>query len=431
MAYSETAEMLASYRATGVTMAWQTAHGVVMHGDCVAAMAGLPENSVDAIVTDGPYGLEFMGNEWDAPWKSGDNVKGDSAAPMHVFQRWCEWWARAAYRVLKPGGYIASFGGTRTYHRMTCGLEDAGFEIRDSLHWIYLSGFPKSLNVGSAMEKAANGATESAKKYKGFGTALKPSHEPIVLGRKPLSGTVVENVNRWGTGGINIDGCRVETAPGDEVTTHSKGVEAAKGNGIYGKFGGLDSHQTDGQALGRWPPNTLFSHVPGLKFNGSDAEEFVKGCPVAELDAQSGGASRMFPVFDGSEEQHDPVLANIAAPFRYCGKSPTREREAGCEALVKDGVKRGNTHVAVKPIGIMRWILRLVVPPGGLVIDPFLGSGTTACAAMLEGIQFVGIEREADHIEIAKARIEHWRKVAQSGMDLAAETKERVKKRTK
>jgi site-specific DNA-methyltransferase (adenine-specific) len=237
-------------------------------------------------------------------------------------------------RVLKPGGYLLSFAGSRTYHRMTVAVEDAGFEIRDQIMWVYGSGFPKSLNVGKKVEA-----------FEGWGTALKPAHEPIVMARKPFKGTVANNVLEYGTGAINIDGCRVATS--DHVSNHSKKCDSD----IYGDYGNIETHQTEGQKLGRFPAN--FIH-------------------------------------DGLEEEW--------GRYFYCPKASKKDRNAGCTQ------PSSNNHPTVKPHDLMRYLCRLVTQPGGVVLDPFMGSGSTGRAALVEGFDFIGIEREPEYFAIAEAR---------------------------
>jgi DNA modification methylase len=597
----------------------------LLHDDCVVAMAAMPENSIDAIVTDPPYGLEFMGKAWDKlggdagmvqpgigardidwPTYGGDphgganptcatcggrkrgkktcgckvpdwRVKGKKVKPYNsgaAQQAWHARWAREALRVLKPGGHLVAFGGTRTHHRLTSALEDEGFEIRDSLHWMYGSGFPKSMNVSKAIDKAAgvdpathkavqdylrdtrvalgmsksdvdkavfggttryswvegrggkrssevylptpeewvnlkevlglddrydayisaaipnrtdryradggkavltgtedgdwgyqkNGErwggqrrittarTPEAATWEGWGTALKPAHEPIVLARKPLVGTVAANVLAHGTGALNIDGCRVVHQDAADLATSlsknpGRGAETVT-SGVYG----ANRPQQQVNRDGRWPPNILLTH------SAACADGCAPDCPVAALDAQSGvsrssggrignkdgggiygggrglagkhtagdpgfgdkgGASRFYPQLNWSPEYD--------APFLYNAKAAKKEREAGCEHLGAQqqdttrqegnpggdnprnrGVhKRKNHHPTVKPVALMRWLVRLVTPPGGMVLDPFAGSGTTGIAAALEGHPFTLIEREAAYLPIITARIVH------------------------
>ena len=455
----------------------------ITRGDNLTILRTMASNSLDACVTDPPYGLRFMGKKWDYDVPS------------------VEFW-REVYRVLKPGAHVVSFGGTRTYHRLACNIEDAGFEIRDSLHWFYGSGFPKSLDVSKALDKAAGAArevlrtvrvtgggmehvnrtnaathdyrpdgyqkgenvlditapaTDEAVRWSGWGTALKPAHEPIVLARKPLDGTVAENIRKWGTGALNIDGCRVRRASGDTSGWAVTGGGEHKSTSMAGAIGGIPFDESSG----RWPPNVLLTHDPNCT-----EHLCVGGCPVAETDGQagtlrsgdhkphhifsgesqigtfkirertgkdkpgdSGGASRFFPVTRYTDDDHPSFL--------YCAKAARSEREAGCEHLTPrtgaetvdreegsagvnspragagrtaEGVR--NHHPTVKPVALMRWCLRLVTPPGGTVLEPFAGSGTTLVASVLEGFACVGIERDADdhgeslgYIDIIEARV--------------------------
>lgn len=361
------------------------------HGDALDVMRTLPDESVDAVVTDPPYELGFMGRAWDA-----------SGIAYNV-----EIWKQCA-RVLKPGGHLLVFGGTRTYHRMACAIEDAGLELRDSISWLYGSGFPKSLDVSKAIDKAA-GATDDAKRWQGWGTALKPAHEPIVVARKPLAGTVAANVLTHGTGALNIDGCRV----------------AATGNEVYGD--GLHGSRAVGTTdTGRWPTNVVMSHPPLLDDTGAVvgdacADGCVEGCPVAELDQQSGvlkagafpatrGADRdrtAYGEFAGqsnleSRRMNSGGASRFFPVFRYQAKAPASERPK------VDGI----AHPTVKPLDLMRWLVRLVTPPGGVVLDPFAGSGTTAEACITEGARCITIEREAQYVPLVQARIDRARRTA-------------------
>jgi len=273
--------------------------------------------------------------------RSYENTK----APMNPAAFFHYLWAKEVLRVLKPGGYLLSFAGTRTYHRMVQGIEDGGFEIRDCIMWCYGQGFPKSLNIGKE-----TGLPE----HEGWGTALKPAVEPIVVARKPLSeSTVAKNVLKWGTGGLNVDGCRVETA--DVVTNHSRSSVSAVSKGKYGDSSAQGTHQTDGQALGRFPANLIL-----------DEEA------ASALDEQSGIS---------------------AARFFYCAKSSKSDRG------------EGNVHPTCKPTSLMAYLCKLITPPGGLVLDPFAGSGSTGVGAIREGFRFVCIEREAEYTAIAETRL--------------------------
>jgi site-specific DNA-methyltransferase (adenine-specific) len=356
----------------------------LFHGDCREVLGQLADASVDSVVTDPPYELGFMGKAWDAQGVAYD----------------CALW-REVLRVLKPGGHLLAFGGTRTYHRLACAIEDAGFEIRDSIHWLYGSGFPKSLDVSKAIDKAAGAerprtepqrrtnpsnaiatsgfgadgwapqvnkaATPEAARWEGWGTALKPAHEPVVVARKPLAGTVAANVLAHGTGALNVDGCRVGTG-GD------KGVWPITDRRHDDVAYTLAPTPTD-NSQGRWPANVVLD--PGA---------------AEVLDRQSGddeaGASRFFTVAGFTD-------ADLTS-FRYVAKPDRAERNAGLD---------GNFHPTVKPLDLMRWLVRLVTPPGGTVLDPFAGSGTTLAAAVLEGFDVVGIELTADYLPLIEGRV--------------------------
>jgi len=304
------------------------------HGDNRTVLKTMPDNSVDSIVCDPPYELGFMGKRWDASGIAYDTTL------------WTE-----CLRVLKPGGHLIAFGGTRTYHRMTVAIEDAGFEIRDSILWLYATGFPKSHNLDND--------------WHGWGTALKPAHEPAVLARKPLTGTVADNVLTWGVGALNIDGSRVGSSGGCAHIPGTGGYDAGTVNALGGHLNSTRSPAVEG--LGRWPANVI------LDEHAAEA-----------LDEQSGaGASRFF----------------------YIAKASRAEREAGLDAPAGE---RANIHPTLKPIALMRHLVRLVTPKGGTVLDPFMGSGSTGCAAMLEGMRFVGIDITVEYVDIAERRILHW-----------------------
>jgi site-specific DNA-methyltransferase (adenine-specific) len=364
-------------------------------GDCLDVLKSLDAESIDAIVTDPPYGLAFMGKKWDYDVPSTD-----------IWQE--------CLRVLKPGGHLLAFAGTRTQHRMAVRIEDAGFEIRDMIAWVYGSGFPKSLDVSKAINKAAGAerevvgtkdnkgrcagniaciglntnkdgdpitapATPEAQQWAGWGTALKPALEPITLARKPLIGTVAENVLEYGTGALNIDGCRVEGE--NWVKTPAKSDSGLGG----GYLGGKKPILRESNHIGRWPAN--FIH-------------------------------------DGSDEVTD--LVGSAARFFYCPKASKAEREAGLDGMeenpagslnmridahaIKNGMNtepQRNHHPTVKPIDLMAYLCRLITPPNGTILDPFTGSGSTGVAALREGFKFIGIELNAEYAEIAQKRIEN------------------------
>ena len=367
-------------------------------GDSLEKLKTLPESSVDSIVTDPPYGLSFMGKKWDYDVPSTD--------------LWKE-----AMRVLKPGGHLLSFAGSRTYHRMAVNIEDAGFEIRDQIMWVYGSGFPKSHNIGKAVDKLQGnereklgtiktntkmqggnyGGEKEDKKggivevtkgnsaYEGWGTALKPAHEPIVVARKPLSEkTIVKNVLEWGTGGINIDGCRVGT--GDNLNGGSYGNTTREQDKFFQgkKPGGAGEFK---QPLGRFPAN--FIH------DGSDE--------VTEL---LGEPARFFYYAKASKKDRNEGLegfADVEQPKIYADDKWSKENMGNTPAVIREPVK--NNHPTVKPTKLMQYLVRLVTPKGGTVLDPFMGSGSTGKAAKLEGFDFIGIELDPEYVKIAEARI--------------------------
>jgi site-specific DNA-methyltransferase (adenine-specific) len=417
----------------------------LLEGDCREVLKTLPINSVDAIVTDPPYGLEFMGKEWDAPWKSTDvrqpddptftktdNAYGRSKVryamgssygsgneAMVGFQEWYYEIAKEMLRVLKPGGHLLSFGGSRTYHRMACAIEDAGFEVRDQLMWVYGSGFPKSHNISKALDKKG----DKTEQWEGWGTALKPAHEPIVLARKPVEGTVAENVLKYGTGGLNIDGCRV-SAEGEDFSN----VQDRKD--LTGK---LTTHHEGGNAealdklkkLGRFPAN--------LMHDGSQQVlDLFPSNAGAAAPVKSGHSGESNGIYNDYAQRGDDGATfygdkGSAARFFYCPKATKKDRDEGCDELetkekpahmrtgngtgdtsMTDGfqaTQRKNTHPTVKPTELMRYLCRLITPPGGTVLDPFNGSGSTGKAALKEGFSYIGIEKEAEYLRIAEARI--------------------------
>ena len=338
-------------------------------GDCLEWMELMATNSVDSIVTDPPYGLSFMGKKWDHGVPSS------------------EIWAECL-RVLKPGGHLLAFGGTRTQHRLVCAIEDAGFDIRDQIAWVYGSGFPKSLNGQWG------------------GTALKPAIEPICLARKPITGTVAANVLAHGTGGLNIDGCRVES--GGE---HMRGEIKSRNKGGWAESKGMHTPgrgfvATD-SPLGRWPANLIhdgssevlatFPIAPGQQADASSSAPSPKTNGIYGAMKRIGEPSQDsnnvgtvgFKMKPGARR----IDSGSAARFFYCAKARKSDR----------GIM--NDHPTVKPTNLMRYLCRLVTPPGGTVLDPFMGSGSTGRAAWLEGMNFVGIELDPAYMTIAKRRI--------------------------
>ena len=427
-------------------------------GDSVDKLKELEDNSVDSIVTDPPYGLSFMGKKWDYDVPS-----------QEIFEE--------CLRVLKPGGYLLSFAGSRTYHRMAVRVEDAGFEIRDQIMWIYGSGFPKSMNIGIQVDKKLgnqrevvgekvrgdvekakeNGAgyladpanrnntkqfgygtqtiTKGNSEWEGWGTALKPAHEPIVMARKPLSEkTVVNNVLEWGTGGINIDESRIST---DEViTNHSRGAESAISKGKYGDSKEQETHQTPSQTLGRFPANIILDKEAGRildeqtgelstvgspkKIDNSKTSIFGAGVPGFQMYGDKGGASRFFYCPKTSKTDRNEGLDEFEDKYYAAGNQAKAELKRGNvefnsnKGKGKDerhnhnqvGVSKNN-HPTVKPTDLMLYLIRLITPKGGTTLDPFMGSGSTGKAAVRGGFDFVGIEREKEYMEIAEARIQY------------------------
>jgi site-specific DNA-methyltransferase (adenine-specific) len=416
-------------------------------GDCIEQMRQLPPNSVDSIVTDPPYELGFMGKSWD------------STGIAYSVKMWDE-----ALRVLKPGGHLLAFSGSRTYHRMACAIEDAGFEIRDQIMWVYGSGFPKSMDVSKAIDKQAGAkrevvgsvknplkrgtvlvgersdaaagmfsgvntqiditapTTDKAKQWAGWGTALKPAHEPIVLARKPLIGTVATNVIIHGTGALNIDGSRVEfQSEADKASATPQGKVTVN---VVGNMPDVDNDgrkelERPDNSKGRWPANfihdgsdevvELFPDTKSGRLNTATitAENLTYGTRPKELAtefdyADSGSAARFFYCAKASKKDRNEGLDG------FVEKRPDDRSETGMGTFTEKGVaKQSNHHPTVKPTELMRYLVRLVTPPDGTVLDPFMGSGSTGKAAVLERFSFIGIDQSADYLEIATARIKH------------------------
>jgi site-specific DNA-methyltransferase (adenine-specific) len=422
----------------------------ILQGDCIEVMRTLAENSVDAVVTDPPYGIRFMGKAWDGAdiearvatrarsttgstgsmgsmgsmgaHKSPSVAAGVydlSPAGMLAFQEFSAEWAREAIRVLKPGGHLLSFSSPRTYHRMVCGIEAAGLEIRDQILWLFGSGFPKSHNGEWG------------------GTALKPAHEPIVVARKPLKGTVEENWRKWGTGALNIDGCRVGYGDMtlDEVRAEAGSPGTSRGKStsrVYRERSVFyDGRKIEFNERGRWPANIIhdgsdevlaaFPDAPGQASAVTGNEPTGNGFSGV-VYGHGGKAQR-----PGMQPRKD---TGSAARFFYCAKASKRDRDEGLDdmPLVTTDVLAGhrsrrmeevkrldgappsqgrNTHPTVKPTDLMRYLIRLVTPAGGTVLDCFMGSGSTLKAAVLEGFDAIGIEREAEHVATAQLRVDH------------------------
>ncbi|MBI6847398.1 site-specific DNA-methyltransferase [Pseudomonas syringae pv. tomato] len=399
-------------------------------GDCLEVLRGLPANSIDSVVTDPPYGIRFMGKSWDgqdiedrAAYRASMPSHAGACGPngghrsvaaeagkydltpagMRAFQAFTLDWATECLRVLKPGGHLLSFAAARTYHHMAVGIEMAGFEIRDQIMWVFGSGFPKSHNLKGENE--------------GWGTALKPAHEPICMARKPFPGTVSSNVEQHGTGALNIDACRIhgEDAQGGEYSQKRMAPgHVVNATGSYKQ----DAQFTGTMKPGRWPANLIH-----------DGSEVVRAAfPSAkgqQGDLKSHGACRQSPngIFGGMRPALDHAARvesdESAARFFYCAKTTRADRHEG---LIDPGPQfkqgttlrkvettdtKGNNHPTVKPTDLMAYLLRLVTPTGGKTLDPFMGSGSTGKAAVLEGFDFIGIEQDAAYMAIAKARIGH------------------------
>jgi site-specific DNA-methyltransferase (adenine-specific) len=425
----------------------------IRQGDCFEVLAELEAGSIDACVTDPPYGIGFMGREWDTfkpatldanshrsfqqvdrdRLAANPNLKGRKRSPVtspsqieydrsakgqHAFQSWSQAWAVEVLRVMKPGAHLVVCGAPRSYHRMTCGLEDAGFEIRDSLLWLFGQGFPKSRNLGD-----------------GRGTALKPSYEPIVLARKPCEGSTTANVEKHGTGALNIEACRVEPTGerlgggSEKWTRHSGGWRRpwmddpdAQAEAAERSKAGVERATEEG----RWPANLVLDEEAAAMLDAQSGERVAGHHPTTRGPgglSTSGHAGQ-----DELEERYSDTGG--ASRFYYVAKPSRAERDQGCEDLpptsageATGGRKEGsaglnspragagrtgggrNAHPTVKPVALMRWLVRLVTPPGGVVLDPFMGSGTTGMACQYERLAFIGIEREAEWMEVARRRV--------------------------
>ncbi|WP_311880989.1 MULTISPECIES: site-specific DNA-methyltransferase [unclassified Pseudomonas] len=362
----------------------------ILIGDCLELLRRMPDCSVDSVITDPPYGLSFMGKKWDYD--------------VPATEVWAE-----CLRVLKPGGHLLAFAGTRTQHRMAVRIEDAGFEIRDMIAWVYGSGFPKSHNLGGS--------------YEGWGTALKPALEPITVARKPFSGTVAANVLNHGTGALNIEACRVavvdaayaRNCSGDR---NAAGTRSCEAQGVTSLRAGGGS-----AASGRWPANLI--HDGSAEVVALFPAQAGASAPVTGNEPTANGFSGAVK-YSGMRERVAGAFhadSGSAARFFYCAKTSRKDRNEGllssdAPAVAKDATMRdcetaewstrnGNSHPTVKPTDLMAYLLRLVTPAGGVALDPFMGSGSTGKAAMREGFKFVGCEIDEQYAAIARARIDH------------------------
>ncbi len=413
---------------------------IVHSGNNLDILPTLPDNSVDSIVTDPPYELGFMGKKWD------------NSGIAYSVELWTE-----CLRVLKPGGHLLSFGGTRTWHRVAVAIEDAGFEVRDSIAWMYGSGFPKSLDVSKAIDKSAGAerkvigqkitgnartqegwaggqilvdttapSTPEAQQWKGWGTALKPAFEPIVVARKPLIGTVAANVLEHGTGGLNIDGSRIEgnkpSKPQPSLRPNGEDSGHALGSG-----GGRNGEMSN-NAQGRWPANVILDEYSageldeqsGVSKSGKNQtsdnrqtfsnEVYSGGLGVhnsANSHADTGGASRFFYVAKASKRDRNEGLEELETAT--AGDMVDRQEGSAGMNSPRAGAGRTsgsqNFHPTVKPTTLMRYLVKLVTPPNGTVLDPFTGSGSTGKAAILEGFDFIGIELTEEYLPIIEGRL--------------------------
>jgi len=361
----------------------------IICGDCFEEIQTLEPESVDSVVTDPPYALAFMGKDWDS-------------FETKEYQKFCREWGEQVLKVLKPGAYLLAFSGTRTYHRMVCGLEDAGFTIKDQIDWLYGSGFPKSHDISKAIDKHSR-----AKRWNGWGTALKPSHEPIVLAQKPRERTYAENVLKYGVGGLNIDSSRIPH--NEDISVGYNKPEMQEG----WKREWMDDEKRweeykkeavdNANKKGRWPANIVLNpkvtamldeqsgklrsgqHSNSERNRKAEGMFFGGWARGGNWYGDSGGASRFF----------------------YCAKAHKSERNAG----LKDLEEVKNDIATLKPINLMRYLVRLVTPPDGTVLDPFAGSGTTGCACEIEGFDYILIEKRKRFAEvIAPKRIDYWSK---------------------
>jgi site-specific DNA-methyltransferase (adenine-specific) len=476
-------------------------------GDCLEVLKTIPDNSVDSIITDPPYGIGFMGKAWDTfvptnvanaveqseisyektkdDKQDNPNLKGRKNAPIgskstfagtydlttkgkNEYQEWCYEWGKECLRVLKPGGHLLASNSPRMYHRMTIGLEDAGFEIRDQIMWVYGSGFPKSHNIGKAIDKIQGNdrevvgvqklqgtaatlkgkanrenwhdqgeggtftpevnITKGNSEWEGWGTALKPAHEPIVMARKPLSEkSIAENVLKHGTGGINIDGSRIEFEDTQNAATNPKFRKennykmpepGQESNGAVSFTSSKNEYDTSG----RFPANIIFDEEAGQLL---DEQSGISKSGKNKLEKGTGGIWNKGTNLPIGPEYGDK---GGASRFFYCPKAAKKDRNEGLDHLEEKVIEgrdegqdernvafkirnkpRANVHPTVKPTDLMRYLINLITPPNGTILDPFMGSGSTGKAAVRCGVNFIGIEKEQEYMDIASARIEHER----------------------
>jgi site-specific DNA-methyltransferase (adenine-specific) len=389
---------------------------MIIVGDSLVELKKLADNSIDSIVTDPPYGLKFMGKKWDYDVPS------------------VEIW-KECLRVLKPGGHVLSFSGTRTYHRMVVAMEDAGFEIRDQIQWIYGSGFPKSHNIKEG-------------EFKGWGTALKPANEPICLARKPLDGTVAENVETWGVGGLNIDASRIGYAnESDKKLGQNSCRSKSKGMQFYAERKRPQFDRSDRSHLqGRWPANVIFDEKAAavldeqsgilktgtIKPHVNNAIKKDDGSGKIPLNASksvtgshegaSGGASRFFYVAKASKRERNAGLDGMPAKdWKDQGFRDNDSTHLSPRAGAGRTSSNQNHHPTVKPIKLMEYLCKLITPPQGTILDPFMGSGSTGAAAKRLGFEFIGVELNPEYAEIAERRIKHAQELTQAATEVTEE----------
>jgi site-specific DNA-methyltransferase (adenine-specific) len=416
----------------------------ILHGNNLDILPTLADNSIDSIVTDPPYELGFMGKKWD------------SSGIAYSVELW-----QQCLRVLKPGGHLLSFGGTRTYHRVAVAIEDAGFELRDSIAWLYGSGFPKSMDVSKAIDKAAGAEREvigtkiaspkgisqaesrsdsaagayggetkeiditapstlEAKQWDGWGTALKPAFEPVIVARKPIEGTVANNVLKWGTGGLNIDGSRI----GSETMGGGTMPAMASGDSIVGRNQGAERKENTNTSTGRWPANIILDPYTAELLDEQSGDRQAGAFPKRadrttnqifkyglqerdeRINLDSGGASRFFYVAKASKRDRNEGLEELEdSQTLFASGSNLHNNGDGTPRNKEATVK--NFHPTVKPTSLMEYLIKLVTPPNGTVLDPFTGSGSTGKAAILQGFDFIGIEMTEEYLPIIEGRLKH------------------------
>jgi site-specific DNA-methyltransferase (adenine-specific) len=439
----------------------------ILHGNNLDILPTLADNSIDSIVTDPPYELGFMGKKWD------------SSGIAYSVELW-----QQCFRVLKPGGHLLSFGGTRTYHRVAVAIEDAGFELRDSIAWLYGSGFPKSLDVSKAIDKAAGAerevltqtvwdlfgerkeekkgvsgktaiwaeggmgnfditapSTPEAKQWEGWGTALKPAFEPVIVARKPIEGTVANNVIKWGTGGLNIDGSRIVGEANRASGWSKSGSRASENLAMSGA--NYDREPKPDNSLGRWPANIildpyaaeLLDEQSGVLASGggdkSNKQPKAIGSQVpanlnaGNFKAEKGGASRFFYVAKASKRDRNEGLEGLKEQ-RHSDRE-LADGVGGDNPRNRTNQAKQNFHPTVKPTSLMEYLVKLVTPPHGIVLDPFTGSGSTGKAAILQGFDFIGIEMTEEYLPIIEGRLKHAEaKVAERIKETADQEQEKL-----